>query len=125
MEMHVILDIFSGQPNPRWELSQEQTSQFLKKIMKLQTKENYHADSSKNELGYRGFIVEEANFAQKLRRFYIYNGIVNVIENNSSYALEDKEYSIERWLLQTAPNDLGEEVIEYVRQEIEKKIIKS
>ena len=30
MEMHVTLDIFSGRPNPRWELSQEQTSQFLK-----------------------------------------------------------------------------------------------
>jgi hypothetical protein len=124
MEMNVILDIFSGRPNPRWELSHEQTSQFLKKIMKLKNKENFHAESSKTELGYRGFIVEEENFAQKGRRFYVYNGIVNVSENNSSYALDDKEYSIERWLLETSPNYLGE-IIEYVKQEIEKKIVKS
>ncbi len=120
--MHVTLDIFSGRPNPRWELSQEQTSQFLKQILKLKNKENFHADSSKDDLGYRGFIAEEENFEQKIRRFSVYNGIVNVVENNnSSYQLEDKEHSIERWLLQTAPKDLGEQIIEYVKQEIEKK----
>jgi hypothetical protein len=124
MEMHVTLDIFSGRPNPTWELSQEQTSQFLKKILKLKTKENLHVNSSNSELGYRGFIIEETNFEQKLRRFYVYNGIVNVVENNSSYALEDKEYSIERWLLQTSPKYL-DEIVEYVKQEIEKKIVKS
>jgi hypothetical protein len=124
MEMHVTLDIFSGRPNPTWELSQEQTSQFLKKILKLKTKENLHVNSSNSELGYRGFIIEETNFEQKLRRFYVYNGIVNVVENNSSYALEDNEYSIERWLLQTSPNYL-DEIVEYVKQEIEKKIVKS
>jgi hypothetical protein len=47
-----------------------------------------------------------------------------VVEYNSSYALEDKEYSIEIWLLQTSPNYLGE-VIEYVNQKIEKEIVKS
>jgi hypothetical protein len=124
MEMHVTLDIFSGRPNPTWELSQEQTSQFLKKILKLKTKENLHVNSSNSELGYRGFIIEETNFEQKLRRFYVYNGIVNVVENNSSYALEDNEYSIERWLLQTSPKYL-DEIVEYVKQEIEKKIVKS
>ena len=122
--MYVILDIFSGRPNPRWELSEELTSQFLKKILKLKTKENFHSDLSNGVLGYRGFIVEEANFAQTLRRFYIYNGTVNVTKDNSSYMLEDKEYSIEKWLLETSPNYLSE-IIEYVKQEIEKKIVKS
>jgi hypothetical protein len=124
--MHVVLDIFSGRPNPSWELSQEQSSEFLKKISKLKTKENFHADSSKYELGYRGFIVEEeANFAQKSRRFEAYNGIINVVENNSSYALEDKGYSVERWLLQTAHNNVDDNLLNYVKQEIENKIEKS
>lgn len=125
MVMNVMLDIFSGRPNPSWKLSQEQSSEFLKKISKLTTKENFRADSSKYELGYRGFIVEEeANFAQKSRKFEVYNGIVNVVENESSYALEDKGYSIETWLLQTAPNNL-DELVKYVKQEIENKIGKS
>jgi hypothetical protein len=121
--MHVTLEVFSGRPNPSWELSQEQISEFLKKTLKLKTKENFQFDS-KYELGYRGFIVEEKNFAQKSRRFEVYNGVVNVVENNSSYTLEDKEYSIERWLLQTAPNNL-DDLVKYVKQEIENKIAKS
>ena len=125
MVMHVTLDIFSGRPNPGWELSQEQSSEFLKKISKLESKENFHADSGKySGLGYRGFLVEEENSAQKSRRFEVYNGIVNVVENNSSYALEDKGYSVESWLLQTAPNNL-DELVKYARQEIESKMAKS
>lgn len=122
--MHVTLDIFSGRPNPSWDLSQEQSSEFSTKILKLKTKENFHVDSSKYELGYRGFIVEEANFAQKSRRFEVFNGIVNVVENFSSDMLEDKECSIEKWLLQTAPDEL-DDLIKYVEQEIENKIAKS
>jgi hypothetical protein len=122
--MHVMLDVFSGRPNPSWELSPEQGPEFLKKILQLKTKDNSQFDSEKGELGYRGFIVEETNSAQKSRRFEVYNGMVNVIENNSSYVLEDKGYSIERWLLQTAPNSL-DELVKYVKQEIENKIAKS
>ena len=121
MKIHVTLNIFSGRPNPQWELSQGQTAQFLKKILKLKTKENFHFDSSNDQLGYRGLIIEEANFGQILRRFYISNGTVNVTENKSSYILEDKEYSIEKWLLETSPNYLSE-IIKYVKQEIEKKV---
>lgn len=119
-----MLDVFSGRPNPSWELSPEQGPEFLKKILQLKTKDNSQFDSEKGELGYRGFIVEETNSAQKSRRFEVYNGMVNVIENNSSYVLEDKGYSIERWLLQTAPNSL-DELVKYVKQEIENKIAKS
>jgi hypothetical protein len=73
MVMHITLDIFSGRPNPRWELSQEQSSEFLKKISTLETKENFEADSGKYGLGYRGFLVEEENVAQKSRKFEVYS----------------------------------------------------
>jgi hypothetical protein len=118
--MHVTLDIFSGRPNPRWELSQEQSSEFLKKISKLETKENFQDGSDKDGLGYRGVLVEEENVAQKSRKFEVYSGIVNVVENDSSYALDDKGYGIERWLLQTAPNNL-DDLVKYVKQEIENR----
>lgn len=123
MEISVILDIFSGRPNPRWKLSQKDTSEFLNKVHNLKLTEDIHNELNKDELGYRGFIVEEKNFTEKLR-YHVYNGIVNVVENQSSYALEDKEYTIEEWLLQTIPNDL-DEIVKYVKQEIEKKMGKS
>lgn len=123
--MHVTLDIFSGRPNPSWELNQKQASLFLKEISNLKTTVKFH-DSSKYGLGYRGFIVEEeANFAQKPRRFEVYNGIVNVVEKDSSYALEDKGHSVERWLLQTAPNNVDDKVLKYVKQQVENRIAKS
>ena len=118
--MHATLDIYSGRPNPSWELSQQQSSEFLKKISKLETKENFQADPGKYRLGYRGFIVEEENIARKFRKFEVYSGIVNVVENDTSYALDDRGYGIERWLLQTAPNNLHD-LVEYIKKEIENK----
>lgn len=122
--MHVTLDVFSGRPNPSWELSQEHRSEFLTKISNLKTKEHFQFDSSKYELGYSGIILEEADTTHKTKRFEIYNGIINVVENDSSYALEDTGYGIEKWVLQTAPDSI-DELVKYIKQEIENRVAKS
>jgi len=57
--MHVMLDVFSGRPNPSWELSPKEGSEFLKKILQLKTKDIFQFDSGKGDFGSRGFIVEE------------------------------------------------------------------
>jgi hypothetical protein len=116
--VRVTLDIFSGRPNPSWELSQSQNYEFLKQISKLESGANLQFDSSKYSLGYRGFIVEEER-TSFVRRVEAYQGIVKVVENDSTYTLEDKEYSIEMWLLQTTPQGLSD-IVKYVKQELVK-----
>lgn len=111
--MHVILDIFSGMPNPNWDLSQQQRDEFLKKISLLPTTEKFQND---NGLDYRGFIVEE-----KLKRFEVKDGLVKVVQNNTVYMLEDKEYNIELWLLNTAPNNIDQSLLKMVKEKIEER----
>lgn len=111
--MHVILDIFSGMPNPNWDLSQQQRDEFLKKISLLPTTEKFQND---NGLDYRGFIVEE-----KLKRFEVKDGLVKVVQNNTVYMLEDKEYNIELWLLDTAPNNIDQSLLKMVKEKIEER----
>ena len=111
--MHVILDIFSGMPNPNWDLSQQQRDEFLKKIYLLPTTEKFQNDSG---LDYRGFIVEE-----KLKRFEVKDGLVKVVQNNTGYMLEDKEYDIEMWLLDTAPNNIDHSLLKMVKEKIEER----
>ncbi|KAB8139820.1 hypothetical protein F8S13_26695 [Chloroflexia bacterium SDU3-3] len=53
---YVTLDIFSGRPNPRWQIDDAETSAILAQLAQL-------VPASKgftpiNKLGYRGFIVE-------------------------------------------------------------------
>jgi hypothetical protein len=113
--MHVILDIFSGMPNPNWDLSQQQRDEFLKKINTLPTTtDKFQNDSG---LGYRGFIVEE-----KLKHFEVKDGLVKVVENNNIvHMLEDKEYNIEIWLLDTAPDNIDHSLLKMVKEQIEER----
>jgi hypothetical protein len=60
MAMHVILDIFSGRPNPSWQLSPEQESELCKIISQLKTKKRLDGSNIESSLGlgYRGLTVE-------------------------------------------------------------------
>jgi hypothetical protein len=109
--MHVILDIFSGIPNPNWDLSQHQRDEFLKKISTLPTTDKVQNDSG---LGYRGFIVEE-----KLKQFVVKDGLVNVVQNNKTVqVLEEKEYKIELWLLDTAPDNIDPSILKMIKEKL-------
>ena len=112
--MHVILDIFSGMPNPNWDLSEQQRDEFLNKVSILPITNK----SSQNDigLGYRGFIVED-----KLKQFEINDGLVKVSQNNTVDILEDKEYNMEIWLLDTAPNNVDPSLLKMVKESIEER----
>jgi hypothetical protein len=121
MTMHVILDIFSGRPNPIWQLSTEQESELFKIISQLETSKrsgNSNKESSLG-LGYRGIIVEGLS-----KRFEIYNGTVKVFENNSSHMLEDRKYLLEQWLLQTGTAKINDNLTKVVNDEIQNRLRK-
>jgi hypothetical protein len=113
---NVTLDIFSGRPNPTWTLTKEQTILFLHKISEIKpTNENIR----EKILGYRGFTVDQiANKDLTSKRFHIYNGAIKVLSNSSSYLLKDKDFQIEKWLLQTAYNHIDNSTFNFVQDDI-------
>lgn len=108
----VELDIFSGRPNPSWELSAEGVSELGVRMTNL-------TPASKSPvvggLGYRGFVISNPDKIEGLPiQIRVYNGTITTTEKELANYYEDKN-NIESWLLEQAQNRgyggiVGEEI---------------
>lgn len=97
--MRVDLYIYSGRPNPTWNLTQEQRQTFLKLIKTLQScdEAKYLAPA----LGYQGIAVSDFI---KCCDYHVYRGNVDVdCWRLGKKFYSDPERSVEKWLLSTMP----------------------
>jgi hypothetical protein len=96
MPTRVELDLFSGRPNPAWQLSADEAAAFSSRIAGLPAAEQMPA---RDALGYRGILVfthgEGAPRSVKVR-----DGIVSVEQSGDVRSYRDTR-QIERWLLET------------------------
>lgn len=60
MKVSVELDVFSGRPNPSWELNTSESGELLKELSLLPEVEKNKAEFF-DGLGYRGFIISVLN----------------------------------------------------------------
>jgi hypothetical protein len=90
--MLVELDVFSGRPNPRWELDETRS----RKLRQLQSrlKATSRARAEPPALGYRGFWYSDAT-----GRVRAYRGHVEI----AGAVFADPSFSIERYLLDQVP----------------------
>jgi hypothetical protein len=93
--MRVELDVFSGRPNPRWELDEDSAVALRCLLSRL----SVSTDTPPKEpgLGYRGFV-----FAGETGRQRAYKGYV--IRSDTVFA--DPSSSIERFLSDRLPTEL-------------------
>jgi len=90
--MLVELDVFSGRPNPRWELD-EPRSQKLRQLQgRLKVSSRAHAEPP--GLGYRGFWYSDATGRVRAYRGYV---------KTARAVFSDPSFSIERYLLDQVP----------------------
>lgn len=105
--IRIILDIFSGRPNPEWELSEGDTKILKEKLIDLPVakSQNY------NILGYRGIIIHNPDRVMDLpENLRIFNGtIIRRVDKESVYH-EDKN-NIEEWILSQEKAQEFKEVI--------------
>ena len=94
--MIVELDIFSGRPNPRWELDEPTRLELSRAEQTLTPAEA--APNVPPPLGYRGFVYA---IDGKMRRAYL-----GRVECGSSL-LDDPGFSIERLLLDALPEEFA------------------
>lgn len=118
--IQVEVDVYSGRPNPRWNLSTEQAAEFLKMVQALPKRES---DSALFEgLGYRGLKVTGSGLSQDGdTEIVISRGIVIMKEENRSQQFTDKGRAVERWLLQTGKGKLEDKLYEYLSEETSKQ----
>lgn len=114
--MQIELDVFSGRPNPRWEMSGTQ-AEFLRRLRSL--KVSPAGASTGDGLGYRGFVVRpNGGPVDGFDEVRLYKGSAVVRQGDRSETFSDPERSLERWLLDLARGHVDEEVLEYIRSEM-------
>ena len=103
------LDIFSGRPNPGWDLNAAQRAELRRRLARLSPS---MAKVTVPGLGYRGFIVRDD---EELR---IFHGHVlpGSDTDNARSAAADQE--IERWLLETGKAVMDASLHDWVLQQI-------
>ena len=110
--MIVELDVFSGMPNPTWNLSQEQLKELLDAFQNLPP-----ADKLPQEigLGYRGFLLSNPGQAGGLlAHIRIYAGIVTMTNGHvQTYRdVHDIEHRLLRQASQQGYKDIVDTVLE-------------
>ena len=114
-KMRAELDLFSGRPNPTWNLTADESAELVKRLKTLpETKEGKIHDG----LGYRGIVVtaagdEVSDFATAV----VSGGIVLVrVSGGGGRLLADSDRALERWLLGTARGRVDPEIQRLIDQ---------
>ena len=94
--MIVELDVFSGRPNPRWELDEPHSQRLLQIQNQLQASDRVPMEPP--ALGYRGFWYSDEN-----GRVHAYHGYVR----SAQAVFADPSFSIERYLLDQVPMEFA------------------
>ena len=88
----VEIDVFSGLPNPRWQLTREEARELQRKLNDLPR----DSGALRETLGYRGFVIKNAN-----QRIHISNGLVALERGDEQVFFRDA-HGAEEWLLENA-----------------------
>lgn len=113
--IRVELDVFSGVENPCWNLTADESDEFLGSFQALNRTEAEFVDAG---LGYRGFLVEGL---KSYDRISVYGGVVHASSGNSSSRFEDKGRSLEMRLLSTGKEHLDSGLYSQILSEIQAK----
>jgi hypothetical protein len=112
----VTLDIFSGAPNPSWELSDRDISELRKLIGNLRDQSLLKAPAVSGRLGYIGFRVDAAR--ERINpKIVVSEGIVDLERLVPSRI--DHTRQIEHFLLNTGRRFLRPEIIEHVERRLQ------
>jgi hypothetical protein len=111
----VTLDIFSGAPNPTWELSDGEINRLRELVDRLQEKTFLKTPAVAGGLGYLGFRIDSAR--ERLEPTIVaLNGIVDLERFVPSKL--DRTREIERFLLRTGRRVLKRDIIEHVERRV-------
>ena len=119
--IRVELDIFSGRPNPSWQLLRNEAEDFSHRLGALPN--NPSGQNLQQDLGYRGLKVTIGALADSQNRVHeivIGRGVVVVRQDATTRLLRDEGRALERWLLQTGKGRVEDEVYDYVLAEIQR-----
>lgn len=118
MSVTVTLDIYSGLPNPSWELSDEQAAQFVEQLRSARSTTLEKPGALDGRLGYRGFFVRSVQEKGLEPLTLVHAGLADIDRFAPSLVLPGSD--VEQWLLSTGADALPEGLAAFVGEQIER-----
>jgi hypothetical protein len=118
MSVTVTLHIFSGRPDPAWELTSEQASDLAARLASIQQRTLLKPAGILGKLGYRGFSITAVREAAFEPHIYIHHGVVDLARFDLNRIIDSPE--LEEWLLSTAGEIVSDEVRQAVKDELQR-----
>lgn len=113
--VRVELEIFSGRPNPTWDLSQQQGRELRERIAQLPRAQD---GSFPEPLGYRGITAVLPGADGREERIRLFDGVARVETSGATWFLNDADRQLERWLAETGAPHLEPGVYQSVLNEL-------
>ncbi|MDD1017332.1 hypothetical protein [Pseudomonas rubra] len=121
MRMVVTLDMYSGRPNPSWEVSESDAKKLRKLLSKKRAISSVSSPGSIGLLGYRGLLVSSVEDPSAIKTMRAFDGVLEVASLDFPNYL-DSDSEIEEFLLGTAGVALKDEERQFIEQEIQKNV---
>lgn len=117
----VTVHMYSGIPNPVFELTPEQEKTLAESLSSRDQKTLQQSPSSMGMLGYRGFEVNSTKSEAMPQKSLVFDGIVDVGETDEPNFI-DADSSIESMLLEFAAPTLDDEERSHIEETIQKNV---
>ncbi|MGB1560938.1 MAG: hypothetical protein ACPHN2_05495 [Sinimarinibacterium flocculans] len=116
MSVTVTLHMYSGVPDPTWELTDVQSDELADRIARVSKTTLLKPPGIVGGLGYRGFSVTAVREKKLDPEIYIHAGIIDLDRFDLNRIADDVD--LEQWLLGTAGNAIEPDVEKYVQGEL-------
>jgi len=116
MSVTVTLHVFSGRPDPAWEIPDHQARELADRIGALSQTTLLKPPGIAGGLGYRGFSIQSVREAALDPHVYVHAGIVDLDRFDVNRITDTPE--LEEWLLSTAGDAVDDAVRKYVESEM-------
>jgi hypothetical protein len=115
--MRAELDLFSGRPNPIWELNAEESVELVKR---LETLPEAKGGTVRDQLGYRGIVLTaRTDDLAGFTSLVVSAGVVLARDADGSKRwFVDRGRALERWLLETARGRVDPAIQRLIDQEL-------
>lgn len=112
--MQIELDIFSGRPNPTWDLDDEEVDKLL--TLMAQRSRKVSRGFNNGGLGYRGFILTSTQQQSGMfDQAHVFRGVIKLTSGTRVTFLRDDKQEIEYWLLNMARHHVSKELYDKTR----------
>lgn len=117
MSVTVTLHVFSGRPDPAWELSEQQAQELADRLAALDQATLLKPPGIAGGLGYRGFSIESVREKRLDPHIYVHAGIADLDRFDLNRLTGSPD--LEEWLLSTAGDAVEQDVLQYVTSEVQ------